>query len=135
MKLRTGLASLLAALTLSIASLAAQSALAVADAAAFMGKWSVMVESPQGPFEQQLSLTDKEGKVAAELTSPIAPGPQAIDDIKKEGDALVLKFAGDFQGNAFTATLRLVPDGANKANVVFDIMDGQFVMNGTATKQ
>jgi hypothetical protein len=132
--LRTGLASLLA-LTLSAASLAAQSALAVADAGAFMGKWSISVDSPQGPFEQMLSLTDKDGKVAAELTSPIAPGPTAIDDVTKDGDALVLKFAGDFQGNAFTATIRLVPDGANKANVVFDVMDGQFVMNGTAAKQ
>jgi hypothetical protein len=93
------------------------------------------VDSPQGPFEQMLSLTDKGGKVAAELTSPIAPGPTAIDDVTKDGDALVLKFAGDFQGNAFTATIRLVPDGANKANVVFDVMDGQFVMNGTAAKQ
>jgi hypothetical protein len=134
MKFRTCMASLLA-LTLSVASLAAQSALAVADAGPFIGKWTINVDSPQGPFEQMLALTDKGGKVAGELTSPIAPGPTAIDDITKDGDALVLKFAGDFQGNAFTAAIRLVPDGANKANVVFDVMDGQFVMNGTATKQ
>ena len=135
MKFTTRLATMFVALVLSVAALSAQSALAVADATAFLGTWTINLESPQGAFEQTLALTDKGGKVAGELTSPIAPGPTAIDDIKKDGTDLVLKFAGEFQGNAFDATIRLTPDGDNKANVTFDIMNGQFVMNGTGAKK
>jgi hypothetical protein len=113
----------------------AQSALAAADAASFLGTWTITVDSPQGAFEQTLSLKDANGKVAAELTSPMAPGAQAIDDISKSGNDLVLKFQGDFQGMAFSAKLTLVPDGADKAAVSFDVMDGQFVMQGSGVKK
>ena len=48
---------------------------------------------------------------------------------------LVLKFAGNFQGNTFDATITLTPDGSDKAKVTFDINGGQFTMNGTGTKK
>ena len=124
-----------AALVLAPLTATAQSALPSADAAAFMGTWTISLESPQGAFEQTLALSDKGGKVAGELTSPIAPGPTAITDIAKEGSDLLCKFAGDFQGNAFDATLRLTPSGDGKASVSLDIMNGQFVMQGTGTKK
>jgi hypothetical protein len=126
MKLQSRIVAGIAALTLLVVPriVAAQSALATADATAFLGAWSITVESPQGPFEQTLELKDAGGKVAGTLT-----------DIAKDGEDLVLKFSGDFQGNAFTAKLTLAPQGTDKAKVTFDIMDGQFVMDGTGTKK
>jgi|KBSSwiStaDraftv2_1062776.scaffolds.fasta_scaffold06558_7 hypothetical protein len=114
---------------------AAQSALATSEAAAFLGTWTLTVESPQGPFDQTLELKDAGGKVSGQLTSALAPGPTEITDIAKSGDDLVLKFNGDFQGNAFTAKITLTPQGTDKAKVSFDVMDGQFVMDGTGVKK
>jgi hypothetical protein len=118
-----------------IVAAAQASALATADAAAFIGSWTLSFNSPQGAFEQTLDIKDADGKVAAVMTSPIAPAPQEITDITKSGTDLVLKFAGDFQGQAFTAAITLTPDGENKAKASFNVMDGMFVMDGTGTKK
>ena len=77
-------------------NLAAQ--LAVADAGAFMGTWSLNLESPQGSFEQTMVLKDEGGKAVAELSSQMAPDVQKvtdqyigmIDDIQKKKDAELL---------------------------------------------
>ena len=130
-------AILAVALVATPSFVAAQSSPAVADAAAFLGSWTLTVDSPQGPFEQTLELKDASGKLSGQLTSALAPGPTEITDIAKDGDSLVLKFNGEFQGNAFNAKITMAPDGADKskAKVTFDVMDGQFVMDGTGVKK
>ena len=121
------------ALALSTGLGAAQ--LAPADAGKFMGSWSLMLDSPQGSFEQTMVLKDEGGKVIAEISSEMAPEVQKVTDVSKKGDDLVLKFAGNFQGNAFDAAITLVPDGAGKCKVTFDINGGQFTMSGTGAKK
>ena len=106
-----------------------------ADAGAFMGSWSLMLDSPQGAFEQSLVLKDEGGKVIAELSNQMQPDVQKVTDVSKKGDDLVLKFAGNFQGNAFDAMITMTPDGADKAKVTFDVNGGQFTMSGTGTKK
>jgi len=106
-----------------------------ADAGAFMGSWSLMLDSPQGAFEQTMVLKDEGGKVIAEISSQMAPEVQKVTDVSKKGDDLILKFAGNFQGNAFDAMITLTPDGADKAKVTFDVNGGQFTMSGTGTKK
>ena len=113
----------------------ARAQLAPADAGDFMGAWTLVVDSPQGPFEQELMLTDEEGKVVAVITSQIQPDGQRITDVAKVGADLVLKFAGNFQGNAFDAKVTVTPTEAGKATVNFDVNSGQFVMSGTGTKK
>ena len=109
--------------------------LAVADAGAFMGTWSLNLESPQGTFEQTMVLKDEGGKAVAEISSQMAPDVQKVTDVSKKGDDLVLKFAGNFQGNPFDAEITLVPDGTDKVKVTFDVNGGQFTMSGTGTKK
>ncbi len=58
--------------------------LAPADAGDFMGTWTMSMEGPQGPFEQELELKDKDGKVVGELTNAVMP-MQVITDITKTG--------------------------------------------------
>ena len=134
MRIVTRVSLLVAAFALFISSAAsAQSTLAAADAAKFMGAWALTLESPQGPFTMNLTVSDKSGKAAGALTSDIAP-PQDVTDISKSGDDLVLKYQGDFQGQAFAAKITLTPQ-AEKLGVMFDIMDGQFMMTGVGTKK
>ena len=109
--------------------------LTVADAGAFIGTWVLTLDSPQGPFEQNVVLKDEGGKVIAEITSQIAPEPQKVTDITKTGADLVMKFAGNFQGNAFDAAITMTPDGTDKAKVTFDVNGGQFTMSGTGVKK
>ena len=138
MQVRTRLAILVAVLTVGGSALGASAAfaqtpVASADVAKFMGAWVLTLDGPQGAFAMTLTMSDKSGKAAAELTSDIAP-PQDVTDISKEGEDLVLKYEGNFQGQAFNAKINLTPD-AEKLKVVFDIMNGQFMMNGTGVKK
>ena len=107
--------------------------LPTADAAKFMGAWLLSLESPQGAFSMTLTLSDNDGNVAGELTSDMAP-PQKVTDISKAGNDLVLKYQGDFQGQAFAAKITLTPV-EDKLGINFDIMDGQFMMSGVGTKK
>ena len=113
----------------------ARAQLTPADAAAFMGVWTMVVDSPQGPFEQEVTLKEEEGKVVAVIVSQIQPEGQKITDIAVDGKDLVLKFAGNYQGNAFDAKITVTPTEADKASVNFDINSGQFAMSGTASKK
>ena len=122
------------AIVLGVGVISAQ-ALAPADAGAFMGTWTLSLESPQGAFEQNLALKDEGGKVVAEITSQMAPDVQKVTAVSKKGDDLLLKFQGNFQGNPFDAVITLTPDGTDKCKVTFDINGGQFTMNGTGSKK
>ena len=86
-------------------------------------------------MEMAVALKDVGGKAEAEMSSPLQPAALTINDISKAGNDLVMKFAGDFQGMPFNAKITLVPEGADKAKVSFDIMDGAFVMEGTGVKK
>jgi hypothetical protein len=122
------------AFALSSAVATAQ-ALTAADAGAFMGTWVLTLDSPQGAFEQNVVLKDEGGKLVAELSSQIQPETQKVTDITKTGADLVMKFAGDFQGNPFDAAITMTPDGTDKAKVTFDVNGGQFTMSGTGIKK
>lgn len=132
------MARLIGTIALAIAlssSIAAAQALAAADAGAFMGSWSLTLDSPQGAFEQSLVLKEEAGKVVGEISNQMQPEVQKVTDVTKEGANLVLKFAGNFQGNPFDAAITMAPDGTDKVKVSFDVNGGQFTMSGTGTKK
>ena len=106
-----------------------------ADAGAFMGSWTLALDTPQGNFEQSLILKDEAGKVVGEMSSQMAPDVQKVTDVTKKGSDLVLKFAGNFQGNPFDAEITMTPDGTDKCKVTFDVNGGQFTMSGTGVKK
>lgn len=113
----------------------AEAQLAPADAGAFMGSWTLALDTPQGNFEQSLILKDDGGKVVGEMSSQMAPDVQKVTDISKKGDDLILKFQGNFQGNPFDAVITMTPDGTDKCKVSFDVNSGMFTMNGVGTKK
>lgn len=123
------------ALALVLSPLVVSAQLASADAGSFMGSWTLSLESPQGPFEQSLVLKDEGGKAVAEISNQMQPDVQKVTDVTKDKDNLVLKFAGNFQGQAFDALITMTPDGTDKVKVSFDINGGQFSMSGTGVKK
>ena len=66
----------------------AEAQLAPADAGAFMGSWTIALDTPQGNFEQSLVLKDEGGKLVGEMSSQMAPETQKVTDITKKGDDL-----------------------------------------------
>jgi hypothetical protein len=128
----TGIVAL--AIVLVTGVISAQS-LSPADAGAFMGSWTLSLDGPQGPFEQSMVLKDEGGKVVAEISNQIQPEAQKVTDVSKKGEELILKYAGNFQGNPFDAVITLTPDGTDKCKVSFDINSGMFTMNGTGAKK
>jgi len=109
--------------------------LAPANAAEFIGVWTVTLDSPQGSFEQEVTVKAAGDKVVATITNQMQPAAQEVTDVSKDGKDLVLKFAGDYQGNAFDAKIVMSPTGDDKASVLFDINGGQFSMSGAGTKK
>jgi len=109
--------------------------LTIADLGVFSGEWTLTLDGPQGAFEQSVVFKDEGGKAVAEMTSDIQPEAQKVTDISKNGSDVVLKFAGNFQGNPFDAAVTLTPDGTDKCKVTFDVNGGQFTMSGTGTKK
>ena len=122
------------ALVGSVLSAQAPKPLSTTDAGKFMGAWALNIESPQGSLVLTLTLTDKAGVVAAEISSDMMP-TQKVEDISKAGNDLILKYQGDFQGQAFAAKITLTPVEDAKVAVNFDVMDGQFQMSGVGTKK
>ena len=57
-----------------------------------------------------------------------------VTDISLAGNNLVLKYFSNMQGTPISTVMTLTPDGAGlRANMA--VMDGQYQMSGTATKQ
>ena len=115
--------------------LASAQALAAADAAGFMGGWTLGLDTPQGSVSMDLTIKDEAGKVAGSISAePMMPGVTQITDITKDGTKLVLKYMLDFQGMSIPTVITLIPDGDKwKAN--FDFASGQFQVDGTAVKK
>lgn len=111
-----------------------QSALDVTAAQAFMGSWILSMTSDMGNFSMNLDFTDMGGKVGATLGIPDAGMSQAITDITKDGESLVLAFTGNAQGQTFDAVVTVEPPANDEISVWFDIGGGQFSMSGTGTK-
>ncbi len=110
----------------------AASDLDVAEASAFVGDWTLAMNSDQGPLDMSLSVKDVGGKVAAQIGSDFQ-ATVMITKISKSEDKLVLTYDGDFEGQAFDVVVTLTPDG-DTLDVAMDFAGGQFLLDGTGTK-
>ena len=134
LKLHKTLVLVLAAVAVMMLPIAASAQVKPKDAAKFMGGWALGMETPQGAMTMNLTLKADAGKVVGSITSDIAPDAQAITDVAKAGEALVLKYTMDIQGNSVPVKITLTP-AADKMTVSFDFADGQFMLDGTAAKK
>jgi hypothetical protein len=103
------------------------------EASAFMGTWVITMETPRGTNEQNVTVRDEGGKVAARIEGGRG-GAMDVTDISKKGDSLELAFERSFQGNSIDIVLTMTLDG-DMVNATQDIGGGQFSMSGTGKKQ
>jgi hypothetical protein len=126
----------LPAATVDAAPGVAQSAgqITAADAAPFVGNWTLTLDGPNGPATFELSVKVEQDKVAGEIKSAELPA-QPITDITKADKSLILRYSFDYQGNQVPTVVSLVPAEEGKTKAQIDFAGGAYVMSGTAAKK
>ena len=103
-----------------------------AQAAPFLGDWTLSMTSQMGPMTFGLSVLTEGGKVAATIASD-NQSKSNITDITAAGQNLVLKYTFQYSGTAVKNAVTLTPKGQELV-VGMSLLDGQFEMSGTGTK-
>ena len=101
------------------------------DAQDFMGTWAIDVNTPGGAITLDLTVTEADGKVAAEIGGGDNP-TSTISEITKNGSSLVMKYEADLGGAATPVTLTADADG-DTLSLNFDVA-GQ-VLPATGTRK
>lgn len=110
----------------------APAAVTPADAAPFMGDWTLTMESPMGPSAMAMAIKNDGGKVVASLSSEMMPLTN-ISNITKTGSSLLLSYSFDYEGNAVPVVVTLTPK-AEKLDAHLSFAAGAFEMSGTGAK-
>ena len=105
-----------------------------ADAAPFVGDWSLTLQGPNGPGTFDLSVKVEGEKVLAEIASEQLP-KQPITSITMADKTMVLGYSFTWEGNPVEAVVSLTPAAEGKTTAQIDFAGGAFVMTGTAAKK
>jgi hypothetical protein len=105
-----------------------------ADAAPFLGEWTLALQGPNGPGTFSLRVDVEKEKVVAEISNEQMP-KQAISDISVVKKSLVLGYSFTWEGNPVSAVVMLTPAEDGKTNAQIDFAGGAYIMTGPATKK
>ena len=105
-----------------------------ADAAPFVGDWTLTMQGPNGPGTFNVSVKVEGEKVLAEIASDMLP-KQPITNVSIADKTLVLGYAFNYEGNAVDAVVSLTPAAEGKTTAQIDFAGGAYVMTGTAAKK
>jgi len=108
--------------------------LTAADAAPFIGDWTLDLQGPNGPGAFNLTVKVEKEKVVAEITGETT-ATQPITDVNKDDKSLVLSYSFNYEGNAVDAVVRLTPAAEGKMNAQISFASGAYIMSGNATKK
>jgi hypothetical protein len=112
----------------------AASQISAADAAPFVGEWTLELQGPDGPGTFMLSITVDKDKVTAEIASDKL-AKQPISTISLVNKSLTLGYSFLYEGNPVDAVVSLTPDKDGKMGAQIDFAGGAYVMSGPATKK
>ena len=77
-----------------------------------MGTWAIDVNTPGGPISVDLTVSEVDGAVAAEVGGGTSGSPMtAVSEITKNGSSLVMKYEANVQGAVTPITLTAEADG------------------------
>ena len=115
---------------------AAQAAaqLTAADAAPFIGDWTLDLQGQNGPGAFDLTVKVEKEKVVGEITAATM-ATQPIADVSKAGQSLVLSYSFNYEGNAVDAVVKVTPAPEGKTNAEISFAGGAYIMSGTAAKK
>jgi hypothetical protein len=105
-----------------------------ADAAPFIGDWTLALQGPNGPGTFALSMKVEKEKVTGEISSDQLP-KQPITDISMVEKSLVLGYSFTWEGNPVQAVVSLIPAPEGKMKAQIDFAGGAYIMSGTATRK
>lgn len=98
--------------TVAVSSLGATSLdaqVATADARAFLGEWDVAVEGDP-PVTFQVSITDEDGQLAAEVTG-IEGNKYTVRELRKNEENLVLGYTSSIGGAEIPIVITVAAEG------------------------
>jgi hypothetical protein len=105
-----------------------------ADAAPFVGDWTLSLQGPNGPGSFDLSVkVDKEKVVGEIANAQMATLP--ITDISKADKTLVLRYTFTWENNPVDAAVSLTPGADGKVAAQIDFAGGAYTMTGSAAKK
>ncbi len=107
---------------------------AAADAAPFIGDWTLTVQGPNGPGAFDLSVKVEKDKVVGEISSEQLP-KQPITDVSMVEKRLVLRYSFNWEGNPVPTVVSLTPASDGKVAAQIDFAGGAYIMTGAATKK
>ncbi|HEY7497794.1 MAG TPA: hypothetical protein VH740_04750 [Vicinamibacterales bacterium] len=105
-----------------------------ADAAPFMGDWTLNLQGPNGPGTFDLSVKLEKEKVVGEIATG-AMATQQISDVSRAEKTLVLRYSFTWEGNPVEAVVSLTPVDDGKVDAKIDFASGAYTMTGTAAKK
>lgn len=114
-----------------------------AEAAPFIGEWTLELQGPNGPGTFELSVKVEKDKVVGEIAAATLE-TQPITDITKSKENLVLRYEFTYERNPVDAAVYLMPTPENQADPAahgkkmkaqIDFAGGAYVMTGTAAKK
>ena len=107
-----------------------------ADAAAFLGDWTLTLQGPNGPGNFDLTVKVEEQKVVGEISIPTGEMPKNfIPDVAMNDKTMELRYSFDYQGNQVPAIVSLTPAADGKVTAQIDFAGGAYLMTGTAAKK
>lgn len=130
------LSSTLLVASLAVAHIGAQQAPSItpADAAPFLGEWTLTLEGPNGPGTFNLTLKVEDEKVLGEIANEMVPA-QAITNVSMANKSLRLAYTFPWEGNPIEAVVTLTPAEEGKTSAQIDFAGGAYTMSGAAMKK
>jgi hypothetical protein len=105
-----------------------------ADAAPFIGDWTLTLQGPNGPGTFALSLKVEKEKVIGEISNEQLP-KQPIRDMSLADKRLALGYSFTWEGNPVEAVVSLSPSPDGKVAAQIDFAGGAYIMTGAATRK
>ena len=105
-----------------------------ADAAPFVGDWTLALQGPNGPGTFELFVKVEKAQVSGEISSELMPR-QAIREISLVNKSLILSYVFTWEGSPVEAAVSLTPADGGKMTAQIDFAGGAYVMTGAASKK
>jgi hypothetical protein len=113
---------------------AMQGDVTAADAAPYLGDWTLALEGANGPGTFNVTLKVDNDKVTGTIGGDRME-TQTFTTVTKAAKGLSLSFSFPYEGLTVDALVSLLPPADGKADASIDFAGGAYTMSGSATKK
>lgn len=112
----------------------ASAQVAASDIPQFVGSWNIPLEAQGQSFEMTVTVREgADGNAAAVVSGQM--GEEQVETVSLNGETLELEYETMAQGSTFPVLIMLtLQEEEGTALAEIDFADGQFFMDGTATR-